>query len=110
MGCHFLVQGIFPTQGLNPYLLHWQVGSLLLSHPGSPHTKLRMKPNALLMLCSFHKTKPSAVLTETCSLKVILLQHKRRGWRGMTIHRDFLSFFLFCSFYLLIYLMVSLPH
>ena len=30
-GCHFLLQGIFPTQGSNPhllYLLHWQVDSL----------------------------------------------------------------------------------
>ena len=29
--CHFLLQGIFPTQGLNPHLLcllHWQVDSL----------------------------------------------------------------------------------
>ena len=25
MGCHFLLQGIFPTQGSNPHLLHWQV-------------------------------------------------------------------------------------
>ena len=24
VGCHFLLQGIFPTQGLNPRLLHWQ--------------------------------------------------------------------------------------
>ena len=34
--CHFLLQGIFSTQGLNPCLLHWHVGSLLLSPPGSP--------------------------------------------------------------------------
>ena len=27
MGFHFLFQGIFPTQGLNPYLLHWHVDS-----------------------------------------------------------------------------------
>ena len=25
MGCHFLLQGIFPTQGSNLHLLHWQV-------------------------------------------------------------------------------------
>ena len=31
MGCHFLLQGIFLTQGSNPCLLHWQVGSLPLS-------------------------------------------------------------------------------
>ena len=37
--CHFLFQGIFPTQGLNLCLLHlllWQVDSLPLSHVGSP--------------------------------------------------------------------------
>ena len=34
VGCHFLLQGIFPTQGLNLnllYLLHWQEGSLPLA-------------------------------------------------------------------------------
>ena len=31
-GSHFLLQGIFPTQGLNPCLLHWQTDSLPLSH------------------------------------------------------------------------------
>ena len=35
--CHFLLQGIFPTQGLNPcllHLLHWWVDSLPLRYPG----------------------------------------------------------------------------
>ena len=38
MGCHFLPEGIFPTQGSNLcflhllYLLHWQADSLPLSH------------------------------------------------------------------------------
>ena len=36
VGCHFLLQGIFLTQGANPHLLHWQVDSLPLSHQGSP--------------------------------------------------------------------------
>ena len=39
MGCHFLLQGIFLTQGSNPgvlCLLHWQANSLSLSHLGSP--------------------------------------------------------------------------
>ena len=38
VGCHFLLQGIFLTQGSNPSLLcllHWQAGSLSLSHLGS---------------------------------------------------------------------------
>ena len=40
MGCHFLLQGIFPTQGLNPSLLHlllWQTGSLPLAPPQFSH-------------------------------------------------------------------------
>ena len=32
MGCHFLLQGIFPTQGSNLCLLHWHANSLSLSH------------------------------------------------------------------------------
>ena len=35
VGCHFLFQEIFWTQGLNPCPLHWQVDSLPLSHLGS---------------------------------------------------------------------------
>ena len=36
VGCHFLLQEIFPTQGMNPSFLHWQANSLPLSHQGSP--------------------------------------------------------------------------
>ena len=39
VGCHFLLQGIFPTQELNLRLLHlqyWQADSLLLCPLGSP--------------------------------------------------------------------------
>ena len=32
VGCRLLLQGICPTQGSSPHLLHWQVGSLPLSH------------------------------------------------------------------------------
>ena len=35
VGCYILLQGIFPTQGSNPHLLHWQVTSLPLSHQRS---------------------------------------------------------------------------
>ena len=31
-----LSRGIFPTQGLNPRLLHWQADSLPLHHLGNP--------------------------------------------------------------------------
>ena len=39
VSCHFLLQGICPIQGSNPYLLHllhWLADSLPLCHLGSP--------------------------------------------------------------------------
>ena len=39
VGCYFLLQGIFPAQGLNLSLLclpHWQADSLPLRHLGNP--------------------------------------------------------------------------
>ena len=39
VGCHALLQGILPTHGLNPHLLHllhWQTGSLPLAPPEKP--------------------------------------------------------------------------
>ena len=43
MRCRLLLQGILPTQKLNPHplcLLHWYVDSLSLSHLGSPISDL----------------------------------------------------------------------
>ena len=37
VGCHSLLQGIFPTQGSNLCLLHCQADSLLSETPGKPN-------------------------------------------------------------------------
>ena len=45
VGCHFLLQGIFPTQGSNPSLLcllPWQVASLPLSYLGGLKANMRL--------------------------------------------------------------------
>ena len=47
VGCHVILQGIFPTQGQNPCLLcflHWQAGSL----PLVPAGKLEVRPKLFL--------------------------------------------------------------
>ena len=49
MGCHFLLQGIFPTQEASLCLLgllHWQAGSLSLPPPG--------KPKKVFTICLFY--------------------------------------------------------
>ena len=46
VGCHFLLQGIFPTQGSNLSLLgllHWKAGSLPLASSGKPIFKTYIK-------------------------------------------------------------------
>ena len=45
VGCHSLLQGIFPTQGLNPcllHLLHWFVDSFPLAPPGKDLWRVRL--------------------------------------------------------------------
>ena len=49
VGCHFLLQGIFPTQEQNLHLLYWKVDSLPLSHQQ--------------YLTHFNTSTPSLVLT-----------------------------------------------
>ena len=50
VGCYFLLSRIFPTQGSNPHLLHWQADSLPSEPSGKPKENdsleqiIRMKP------------------------------------------------------------------
>ena len=43
VGCHFLVQEVFPTQGPNPGLPHCRQTLYRLSHQGSPSILLKVK-------------------------------------------------------------------
>ena len=45
VGCHFLLQGIFLTQGLNPQLLHWQVDTA--GPPGKPSPSVTFHRSSL---------------------------------------------------------------
>ena len=69
VGYHFLLQGIFLTQELNPCLLHWQRDSLPLSHQESPGKQVR--PHSVLhanigqcisSICMQHKCLHKTVL------------------------------------------------
>ena len=55
VGSHFLLQGIFPTQGSNLGLLHplhWQVGSLPLCHLGIPLSGYMVSLNCVIIFSS----------------------------------------------------------
>jgi len=60
VGCHTLLQGIFATQGSNPHLLHWQVGSLPLSRLGSPGHVYTAQPQQTASAMLLKSTESSA--------------------------------------------------
>ena len=69
VGCHFLLQGIFPTQGSNPCLLHCRRILYCLIHRGSPcidhndwyliYYKCKLKFKKILIYCEITLINPS---------------------------------------------------
>ena len=81
VGCHVLLQGIFPTQGLNPhllYLLHLQASPLPLAPPGKPRKEVNNAWNDrpsipvsffCLVHISSHQSKASNIYFQETSSK-----------------------------------------
>ena len=78
MGCHFLLQGILPTERSNPHLLHCQADSLPLSHLG----------NLLAICCLFQvwnspgDLNPSGKSLQGPCLEVTGSPWRAAAWRG----------------------------
>ena len=62
VGCHSLLQGIFPTQGSNPGLLHRSQILYHLSHQGSP---IHPKPIIMQVANLGFKTKAAAAAAKS---------------------------------------------
>ena len=61
-GCHFFLQGILATQGLNPHLLHflhWQADSLPLAPLAKPVLVTSPNPHSCTCIWGFPETKTS---------------------------------------------------
>ena len=54
------VCGIFPSQGSNPCLLHWQADSLPLSHQGSLWASIYLKVLHIIWRFKYHEVNYSA--------------------------------------------------
>ena len=81
VGCHFLLQGVFLTQGSNLCLLcllHWQMDPFLLAPPGKPFLKLK---RMFHISCSpFHKNIRkyfTHLKNESCFILMILIYFHR---------------------------------
>ena len=83
---------IFPNQGLNPCLLHWQSDSLSLSHQGSPHSNF----NQLAMLEKDGLFKINAKMWYW-SPKMLLQQATSfSSSNESNVNNDFFFFFTVC--------------
>ena len=71
VGCHFLPQGIIPTQGLNPGLLHCRQILYHLSHQGSPPVEYSV--SALTIQCnSTQETDSTSTFSSSPRIMVIV--------------------------------------
>ena len=62
VSCHFLLQGIFLTQGSNLPLLHWQADCLPLNHQGRPYCRSAAAAAKSLQSCPTlrpHRRQPT---------------------------------------------------
>ena len=90
VGCHALLQGIFPTQGLNLSLfclLHWQAGSLPLVPPEKPN--LSVEPTKAKFL-----EKINFVMYITHRRVDILKQCIRASNYSWQINPDYVALFI----------------
>ena len=91
MDCRFLLQGIFPPQGSNLHLLHWQVDSLLSSHLGSPFSAVSdsLRPHGLYSL----RSSPVHVIFQARVLEWVAISFSR----GSSKPRDWTWVFCIAS-------------
>ena len=62
MSCHAVLQGVFPTQGLNPSVLHGRKILYCLSHQGSPASNM-----LLLLLLNHFSPVPLCATPQTAA-------------------------------------------
>ena len=94
VGCHFLLQGIFPTQGSNPGLQHCRQMLYPLSHQGSPNPKGN-QPWIFIGRIDAEVPIFGHLMWRDDSLEKTLILGKiegrrrrgRRGWDGWMHHR-----------------------
>ena len=79
VGCHFLYQGIFSTQGSNPSLLHWQANSLTTEPPGK----------TLLVICTLKQFFTSSSIER--NLVLICLSFCTVNWMAIFLTKYFTS-------------------
>ena len=87
MGCHFLLQGVFPTQGLNSGLPHCRQTLYSLSHQGIP---AHSRPSILILHMNKWKEwincfSDGMLSSQYLSWHLIVTKFYKEGSQGLTI-------------------------
>ena len=88
VGCHFLLQGIFPTQGSNPHflsLLHWQADSLPSEVSGKPKFgEFTLKNSTVLCYSISHVQFFAIPWTVAHQAHLSMGLSRQECWNGLT--------------------------
>ena len=95
VGCHFLLQGIFLTQGLNPCFLHWQADSLPLRHLASPMNCMKKSKVKMLVTQSCLTLYTPVDYSLPGSFVYGFLQSRILEWVDLSFPRGSGRFFIF---------------
>ena len=98
VGCHFLHQGIFPTQGSSLHLLYWQMGSLPLSHLESSYIDTYHWEYDIYIIQSIvcHRTYYFYILKSSLELKVSSVHCLRKEMKaGCSLYNSIEQFLVF---------------
>ena len=74
VGCHFLLQAVFLTQGLTPGLLHGQVDSFTTEPPGKPLVSISLV-TFMQCHCQHQQTLPCSLIKFISQFTVPSLTH-----------------------------------
>ena len=106
VGCHSLLQGILPNQGLNPGPLHWECGVLSIGSPGtSQGSHFKSKPSTGLRVSCHHTGIKIYIMVYWVSLVAQMIRNlpaMREPWiqslgqedpleKGMATHSSILA-------------------
>ena len=95
VGCRFLLQGIFPTQGLNPGLPHCRQTLHPLSHKGSPTVDVPL-PNKNPTASQISRIRPKEWLESSHPFFASALQYMSRAMVTKICDQTWTSWPLLC--------------
>ena len=92
VGCHALLQGIFPTQGLNPSLPHCRQILNCLSHRGKPKVIVSLHVDTNSVFFEYVYVYPQIIIEEPWAREIIVSQESSTPGMGLLLSQTVKAF------------------